>query len=227
LVPAINEKKLSAAGTGGYFCPDYSMKIICIGRNYADHIRELANEKPEEPVLFLKPETALVLQNQEVPFPSFTQDLHHELELVLRVCRDGKDISLQEAGDFYDAIGLGIDFTARDLQAKLKSKGLPWETAKAFDYSAPLSEFIPIDKISLENGIHFQLKVNGEIRQQGNSNLMLFPFDEIISHASRFFRLLPGDVIFTGTPSGVAAVQSGDHLEGFLENTKLLDFKVL
>jgi len=203
------------------------MKIICIGRNYADRIRELANEKPEEPVLFLKPESALVLNNSDVKHPSFTSDLHHELEIVLRVCREGTNIASEHADAYYDAFALGIDFTARDLQAKLKAKSLPWETAKAFDQSAPVSAFIPKSELNLKDGIAFTLQVNGETRQQGNTQMMLFPFAEIIEAASRFFRLMPGDLIFTGTPAGVAAVKPGDQLEAWMEGRKLLEFKVL
>ena len=203
------------------------MKIICIGRNYAEHIRELANEKPDQPVLFLKPETALVQNNKSIRIPSFTSDLHHEVEIVLRVCREGKDILVGEAGYYFDAIALGIDFTARDVQSVLKTKGLPWETAKAFDDSAPISEFLPLFEFEQSSGMDFSLKVNGELRQIGNSSQMIFPFHEIISHASRFFRLMPGDVIFTGTPAGVSAVNSGDRLEGFLADRKLLDFHIL
>ena len=203
------------------------MKIICIGRNYADHIRELANEKPDEPVLFLKPESALILNNSDVKHPTFTSDLHHELEIVLRICREGSNIASENADAYFDAFALGIDFTARDLQAKLKAKSLPWETAKAFDQSAPVSAFIPKSELNLKDGIAFTLQVNGKTRQQGNTQMMLFPFAEIIEAASRFFRLMPGDLIFTGTPAGVAAVKPGDHLEAWMEGRKLLEFKVL
>jgi 2-keto-4-pentenoate hydratase/2-oxohepta-3-ene-1,7-dioic acid hydratase in catechol pathway len=203
------------------------MKIICIGRNYAEHIKELANERPEEPVVFLKPETALVENNHSVHYPEFTKDLHHELEIVLRISRTGRNIPENKAGDYFDTIGLGIDFTARDLQAKQKAKGLPWEIAKSFDSSAPVSGFRPKTDFQQLNSLSFRLEVNGTIRQKGNTADMMFTFDEIISWCSRFFTLQPGDLIFTGTPSGVGPVQPGDHLEGFLEGEKLLDFKML
>ena len=203
------------------------MKIICIGRNYAEHIKELANERPEEPVVFLKPETALVENNQSVPYPDFSKDLHHEIEIVLRISRLGKNIPVNQAGDYFDSIGLGIDFTARDLQSKQKAKGLPWEIAKSFDHSAPVSGFLPKADFLQLNRLSFRLEVNGTIRQEGNTADMMFSFDEIISWCSRFFTLQPGDLIFTGTPSGVGPVQSGDHLAGFLEGRKLLDFKML
>lgn len=203
------------------------MKIICIGRNYSEHIKELANEKPEEPVVFLKPESALVTGNNSVPFPAFTNDLHHEIELVLRISHTGKNIGKNEAGNYFDAIGLGVDFTARDLQAKQKAKGLPWEIAKAFDNSAPVSEFLPLKDIKSISEISFGLHVNGKLRQAGKASEMMFSFDEIISWCSRFFTLQPGDLIFTGTPSGVGPVLAGDHLEGFLEGQKMLDFYII
>ena len=203
------------------------MKIICIGRNYSEHIKELANEKPEEPVVFLKPETALVTGNLSVSFPDFTQDLHHEIELVLRISKTGKNIDIKDAGDHFDAIGLGVDFTARDLQAKQKAKGLPWEIAKSFDHSAPVSEFVPKTQFPDLNALVFSLSLNGSERQKGNSADMMFPFDEIINWCSRFFTLQPGDLIFTGTPSGVGPVQRGDRMEGNLEGQKLLDFKIV
>ena len=202
------------------------MKILCIGRNYADHIQELANEKPDEPVVFLKPDTALVFGNQSVMYPKFTQDMHHELEIVLRINKEGKDIAKKDAPDYFDAIGLGIDFTARDLQTKLKSKGLPWEISKAFDHSAPVSEFFPKSEFSDLANLNFHLHVNGEKRQTGNTSLMLFHFNEIISWISRYFSLQPGDLVFTGTPAGVSAVKPGDRLEAWLEDKKTLDFLV-
>jgi 2-keto-4-pentenoate hydratase/2-oxohepta-3-ene-1,7-dioic acid hydratase in catechol pathway len=203
------------------------MKIICIGRNYSEHIKELANEKPEEPVVFLKPETALVTDNQFVKYPDFTRDLHHEIELVLRISKPGKNVGLTNADQYYDAIGLGVDFTARDLQSKQKSKGLPWEIAKSFDQSAPVSAFIPKTELPDLTGISFRLSLNGTDRQKGSSADMMFSFGEIISWCSRFFTLQPGDLIFTGTPSGVGPVQCGDHLEGFLGEMKMLDFKIV
>lgn len=203
------------------------MKIICIGRNYAEHIRELGNDKPAEPVLFLKPETALVTGNRSVLIPPFTNDLHHEAELVVQISREGKNIPMDEALNYIGGLALGIDFTARDLQARLKSASLPWEISKAFDDSAPVSPFIPFPGPHSSHDIQFSLRVNGELRQQGNTAQMIFPFAEIIHFASRFFRLLPGDMIFTGTPAGVSAVKPGDHLEGYIFEDKLLDFRMV
>lgn len=203
------------------------MKIICIGRNYDEHIRELGNEKPEEPVLFLKPDSALVAENRDVRYPSFTSDLHFEAEIVLRISKAGKEIAVEDAAAFFDAIALGIDFTARDLQSRLKAKGLPWETAKAFDDSAPVSAFIPSEQFSRENGILFSLKVDGDLRQSGDTRKMIYSFEEIIHWSSRFFQLNPGDFIFTGTPSGVGPVQRGSRLEGFLSGEKMLDFRLV
>ncbi|MCC2546531.1 fumarylacetoacetate hydrolase family protein [Hymenobacter sp. BT175] len=203
------------------------MKILCIGRNYAEHIAELHNEVPDEPVIFLKPETALIQRNQPFFYPDFSQDIHHELELVLRVCKNGKNIEEQFAHTYFDAIGLGIDFTARDLQTKAKTKGLPWDLAKGFDGSAPLSPtFKPVADFADLGNIRFHLEVNGETRQQGNSGLMLHPFSAIIAYISRFITLKMGDLIFTGTPSGVGPVKIGDRLAGYLEDEKLLDVAV-
>jgi 2-keto-4-pentenoate hydratase/2-oxohepta-3-ene-1,7-dioic acid hydratase in catechol pathway len=200
------------------------MKIICIGRNYTAHIEELKNEKPDAPVIFLKPETALVKNNEPVYHPEFTQDLHHEVELVLRICKEGKYIQPGFAHTYFDAIGLGIDFTARDLQSKLKEKGLPWEISKAFNQSAPVSSFIPKEKFQDLSNINFQLYVNQKEKQNGNSSFMIFSFTEILCYASQFFTLKTGDLIFTGTPAGVSKVEIGDHLEGFLECEKMMDF---
>lgn len=203
------------------------MKIICIGRNYADHIAELQNETPAEPVIFLKPDTALLQRNQPFFYPDFSQDIHHEIELVLRVSKNGKNIDPKFALTYFDAIGLGIDFTARDLQSKLKSKGLPWELAKGFDGSAPLGHtFKPVADFADLADINFHLEVNGEVRQRGNSGLMLHPFAAIISYVSRFITLKMGDLIFTGTPSGVGPVTIGDQLTGFLEDERILDVAV-
>ena len=200
------------------------MKIICVGRNYIAHIEELKNEKPDSPVIFLKPETALVKNNDPVYHPEFTQDLHHEVELVLRICKEGKYIQPQFSDNYFDAIGLGIDFTARDLQNKLKEKGLPWEISKAFNQSAPVSTFIPKENFKDLKNINFQLSVNQEERQKGNSSLMIFSFSEILCYASQFFTLKTGDLIFTGTPAGVQKVEIGDHLEGTLAGQKMIDF---
>ena len=203
------------------------MKIICIGRNYADHIAELHNEVPTAPVIFLKPETALLQRNQPFFIPDFSTDIHHELELVLRVSKNGKHIEEKFAHTYFDAIGLGIDFTARDLQSELKKKGLPWELAKAFDGSAPVSTtFRPVAEFADLANINFHLEVNGEVRQRGNSGLMLHPFAKIISFVSQYITLKMGDLLFTGTPSGVGPVKAGDQLYGFLEGDKILDVAV-
>ncbi|OGX85292.1 2-hydroxyhepta-2,4-diene-1,7-dioate isomerase [Hymenobacter lapidarius] len=203
------------------------MKIICIGRNYADHIAELHNEVPTAPVIFLKPETALLQRGQPFFVPEFSQDIHHELELVLRVCKNGRHIDEQFASTYFDAIGLGIDFTARDLQGELKKKGLPWELAKAFDGSAPISQtFKPVAEFADLANINFHLTVNGETRQTGNSGLMLHPFARIISFVSKYISLKMGDLLFTGTPAGVGPVKLGDQLEGFLEGEKILELGI-
>jgi 2-keto-4-pentenoate hydratase/2-oxohepta-3-ene-1,7-dioic acid hydratase in catechol pathway len=202
------------------------MKIFCVGRNYAAHIQELKNEKPEAPVIFLKPETALVKNNEPVYHPEFTQDMHHEVEVVVRICKEGKYIQPELAHQYYDAIGLGIDFTARDIQAKLKSNGLPWEIAKAFNQSAPVSAFFPKEDFGDFQHLDFRLDVNGEIRQKGNTSQMIFNLIEILCYLSRFFTVKPGDLIFTGTPEGVARVQAGDRLEGYLQEKKMLDFYI-
>ena len=202
------------------------MKIVAIGRNYADHIAELKNEVPDEPVIFFKPDTAILRNNEPFYYPEYSQDIHHEVELILRVSREGKNIDKKFAHKYYDAIGLGIDFTARDLQAKAKAKGLPWTLAKGFNGSAPVSEFLPLDQFEDLHDINFKLNVNGETRQQGNSKMMLNTFDDIIAYISRFITLKKGDIIFTGTPEGVGPVQIGDRLEGYVEDKKLLDFEI-
>ncbi|MCI0751125.1 MAG: fumarylacetoacetate hydrolase family protein [Flammeovirgaceae bacterium] len=203
------------------------MKIFAIGRNYAEHIQELNNERPDEPVIFTKPETAVLRNNAPFYFPDFSKDIHHEVELVLRICKEGKNIQEKFASKYYDAIGIGIDFTARDLQQKAKEKGLPWDIAKGFNGSAPLSDkFIPIGNFKDLTSINFSLQVNGQLKQQGNTSFMLFPFDYIISYLSRFFTLRTGDLIFTGTPKGVGPVQIGDKLTAFIEDEKLLEFEV-
>ncbi len=202
------------------------MKIFAVGRNYSEHIAELKNERPDEPVIFTKPDTALLKKNQPFYYPDFSNDVHFEVELVLKVGREGKNIQEKFAHKYYDQIGLGVDFTARDLQQKAKEKGLPWDLAKGFNGSAPISEFKPVGDFSDLNDINFRLKVNGEERQLGNTSHMLFSFDYIISYLSRFFTLKKGDLIFTGTPKGVGAVNVDDRLEGFIEDEKLLDFVV-
>ncbi|TAG85859.1 MAG: FAA hydrolase family protein [Bacteroidetes bacterium] len=203
------------------------MKILAIGRNYVAHIQELQNEIPDEPVIFLKPDTAILRNNEPFYMPSFSQDIHHEVELVLRVCKEGKFIAPEFAHKYFDAIGLGIDFTARDIQNKAKAKGLPWETAKGFNGSAPIStNFIPVNEFSNLNNIGFHLEINGETRQTGNTSLVLFDFYQIIHHLSKYFTLKTGDLIFTGTPAGVSAVKVGDRLKGFIENKEMFDFEV-
>jgi 2-keto-4-pentenoate hydratase/2-oxohepta-3-ene-1,7-dioic acid hydratase in catechol pathway len=203
------------------------MKIICIGRNYAEHVRELNNDVPPEPVIFLKPDSSLLRNNDPFYIPDFSKDLHYECELVIRIKRLGSHIETRFAERYYDEVGLGIDFTARDLQNELKSKGLPWEKAKAFDRSAVISnEIIPKAELPDLNSIKFELKKNGISVQRGDSALMLFQVDVLISHISRYFTLKIGDLIYTGTPSGVGPVIAGDRLEGFLEGRKMFDFCV-
>jgi 2-keto-4-pentenoate hydratase/2-oxohepta-3-ene-1,7-dioic acid hydratase in catechol pathway len=202
------------------------MKIICIGRNYADHITELNNERPSEPVIFLKPETAVVLKKFPFVIPEFSQDVHHEVEVLVKINKVGKYIEPKFAHKYYDEIGLGIDFTARDVQSRLKEKGLPWEKAKAFDGSAIISDFLPKKDFSSMENINFELTNNGQIVQSGNTNLMLWKIDAIIAYVSQYFTLKKGDIIFTGTPKGVAAVKEGDVLEGFLEGKSMFKVKV-
>lgn len=203
------------------------MKIICIGRNYVAHAKELNNEVPDEPVFFMKPDSALLRNNDPFYLPGWTNDVHHEIELVLKIKRLGKNIEKRFAQRYYDEIGLGIDFTARDIQQKLKEKGLPWEKAKAFDQSAVLgSTFIDKNEFPDLKNISFRLLKNGNLVQDGNSSLMIFDFDEIISQISRYITLKIGDLIYTGTPAGVGAVGIGDRLEGFLDERKLFDFEI-
>lgn len=202
------------------------MKIFAVGRNYAEHIAELNNERPDEPVIFTKPDTAILKKNQPFFYPDFSEDVHYEVELVLKIGREGKNIQEKFAHKYYDQIGLGVDFTARDLQQKAKEKGLPWDLAKGFNGSAPISDFKSIGDFSDLQNINFKLEVNGEQRQLGNTSHMLFSFDYIISYLSRFFTLKKGDLVFTGTPKGVGAVNVNDRLEGFIEDEKLLDFVV-
>lgn len=202
------------------------MKIICIGRNYTKHIEELQNEKPTEPVIFLKPDTAILPKNFPFFIPEFSNDIHHEVEVLVKINRVGKHIDPKFAHKYYDEIGLGIDFTARDVQAKLKEKGLPWEKAKAFDGSAVIGEFLPKSQFkSLEN-LTFELTNNGKSVQTGATTHMLWKIDELISYVSQYFTLKIGDIIFTGTPEGVAKVNPDDILEGFLEGHKLFRIQV-
>jgi acylpyruvate hydrolase len=203
------------------------MRIFAIGRNYAEHIKELNNERPDEPVIFTKPDTAILKNNAPFYYPDFSNDVHHEVELVLRIAKEGKNIQEKFASKYYDAIGIGIDFTARDLQQKAKEKGLPWDIAKGFNGSAPISDrFIPVSNFNDLTNINFSLTVDKEIKQQGNTKLMLFSFDYIISYLSRFFTLRTGDLIFTGTPKGVGPVRVGNVLSAYIENEKLLEFEV-
>jgi acylpyruvate hydrolase len=198
------------------------MKIICIGRNYVDHIRELHHTIPGSPVFFLKPDTALLTRNRPFYYPAFSHEIHHEIELVMKISKVGKAIQPRFAHTYYDEIGLGIDFTARDLQEEAKKKGLPWALSKGFDQSAPISRFVPKTTLTNLKNLHFRLDLNGTTVQSGNSSLMLFPFDEIISYISGFMTLRTGDLIFTGTPAGVGPVKIGDKLEGFLEGEKMI-----
>jgi acylpyruvate hydrolase len=202
------------------------MKIICIGRNYVEHALELKNEVPSEPVWFMKPDTALLAKGKDFFLPDFSKDIHHEVELVLRICKEGKHIAEEFAGKYYDQVTVGLDFTARDIQQRQKEKGLPWEPAKAFDWSAPVGDFIPVEKIKNRNEIAFSLKKNGSIVQEGQSSLMIFSFEKIIANVSRYVTLRKGDFIFTGTPKGVGRIEVGDKLEAFLEGEKLLTVNV-
>ncbi len=203
------------------------MKIICIGRNYSRHASELKNEIPEEPVVFLKPDTALLRNNDPFFIPDFASEFHYETELVVKINRLGKNIGRQFAHRYYSEVGMGIDFTARDLQSELKEKGLPWERAKAFDHSAAISKrFIPVTSFRDIQNLKFQLIVNDEVRQVGYTGDMLFKVDEIIAYVSRFFTLKIGDLIYTGTPEGVGSVKIGDRFEVVLENEKMMDFLI-
>ncbi|MBS9523287.1 fumarylacetoacetate hydrolase family protein [Litoribacter alkaliphilus] len=202
------------------------MKVIAIGRNYAEHIAELENERPAEPVVFLKPDTAVLKKNMPFYHPDFSSNIHHEVELVLKINKEGKYIKKEFAHRYFDEIGIGIDFTARDLQQKCKEKGLPWEIAKAFNGSAPIGEFLPIADFKDLNNINFHLAINGEEKQKGNTNMMLFDFGAIIEYVSQFFTLKKGDLIFTGTPAGVSKISIGDRLEAYIEDKKLLDFEI-
>lgn len=202
------------------------MKIIAIGRNYAAHAKELNNPLPSSPVIFMKPETAVLKDNKPFYIPEFSSDVHYELEVVLKINKEGKHIAEKFAANYYDEIGLGIDFTARDLQSALKEKGLPWELAKAFDNSAAVSHFIQKTELSDINAIPFELKVNGESRQNGNTENILFSFDKIIAFVSQYITLKKGDLIFTGTPEGVGQVHPGDKLEAWMGGEQFLNFDI-
>lgn len=202
------------------------MKIICIGRNYIDHIKELSNQKPQNPVVFLKPDSSVIAKNQNFIIPSFSNEIHHEVELVVKINKVGKHIDKSFSHKYYDEIGLGIDFTARDIQSNLKEKGHPWEKSKAFDNSCMVGNFLKKEKIEDISKIEFSLKKNNEIVQSGCSNDMLWKIDELISYVSQYFTLKIGDLIFTGTPSGVSKVESGDLLEGYISSIKMFMLKV-
>lgn len=202
------------------------MKILAIGRNYAEHIEELNNERPSEPVVFTKPETALLKKNLPFYYPSISNDIHHEVEVLLKIGKNGKNIEEKFAHKYYDEIGLGIDFTARDLQTKAKEKGLPWALAKGFNSSAPISYFRPKSDYKDMNDLNFSLDIDGKTVQEGNTSLVLFSFSYIISYISKYITLKRGDIIFTGTPKGVGPIQIGNRLEGYLEGEKLLNFEI-
>ena len=202
------------------------MKIICIGRNYTEHAQELGNEIPENPVIFMKPDTALLRNGNPFFLPDFSDEIHYETELVIKINRLGKNIAEKFAHRYYDELTVGIDFTARDLQRKQKELGLPWEIAKAFDNSAPVGEFISKKELADINNINFRLDINGATVQHGNSGDLIYSFDKIIAYISRFFTLKIGDLIFTGTPAGIGGVSINDRLEGYIEDRKLLDFKI-
>ncbi len=201
------------------------MKLICIGRNYADHAKELKNEVPTEPVIFMKPDTALLPKRNPFFLPDFSDEVHHELELVVRINKIGKSIEEKFAHRYYDQVTVGIDFTARDIQAKCKEKGLPWEKAKAFDHSAPLGEWVDLGGRDIQN-LNLELKKNGETVQQGNTNYMLFSVDRLIAEVSKYFTLKIGDLLFTGTPAGVSKVERNDRLEAYLDGERLLALNV-
>ncbi len=203
------------------------MKIFCIGRNYAEHAKELGNAVPDEPIVFSKPPTAVLKDGAPFYHPDFSSDIHHEAEIVVRIAKNGKHIAEKFAHKYYDHISIGIDFTARDLQKKLKTKGHPWEIAKGFDGSAPVGHFVALKNLPPINNIGFTLLKNGQTVQSGNTADLLFSFDKLISYVSTYFTLHKGDYIFTGTPEGVGRVQVGDYLEGYIGGQKLLECKVL
>jgi len=202
------------------------MKIICIGRNYVKHIEELQNERPDEPVVFMKPDSAVLLKQHPFVIPEFSEDIHHEVEILVKINKVGKYIDSKFAHKYYDEIGLGIDFTARDLQSKLKEKGLPWEKAKSFDGSAVIGDFLPKKLFNSLENINFELKNNNNTVQKGNTKYMLWKIDELIAHVSQYFTLKIGDIIFTGTPEGVAIVKSNDVLEGYIEEKRMFKIQV-
>ncbi|MBA3705906.1 MAG: fumarylacetoacetate hydrolase family protein [Bacteroidetes bacterium] len=202
------------------------MKIICIGKNYAEHVKEMKSAIPTEPVFFMKPDTAIIKDGQPFYYPDFSKEIHHEVELILKINKAGKNISTEFANKYYDEIGIGIDFTARDLQMQCKEKGLPWEKSKAFDGSAALGSFIDKKQFSDMSNINFHLTINGSTLQKGNTKDLLFSFDVIVAYVSKFITLKTGDLIYTGTPEGVGNVRIGDRLEAYIENKKLLNFEI-
>ena len=202
------------------------MKIIAIGRNYIEHAKELNNPVHKEPMFFMKPETALIRNNKPFFYPDFSKEIHYESEIVLKICKLGKNIETKFANRYFEEIGIGIDFTARDLQQKCKEKGKPWEIAKAFDGSAPISRFVSKNNYSDLNNLNFSLVKNGETVQNGNTKDMIFNFDDIISYISKFVTLKIGDLIFTGTPAGVGEVKIGDRLSASIDNKLMLNFKI-
>ncbi|MDG4714390.1 fumarylacetoacetate hydrolase family protein [Winogradskyella marincola] len=202
------------------------MKLICIGRNYTDHIKELENEKPTDPVVFLKPDTSILLKKQPFFIPDFSDEVHHEVEVLVKIKKVGKHIDKKFAHKYYDEIGLGIDFTARDLQAQLKAKGLSWEKAKAFDGAAVVGKWLPKSEFQDLNNLNFSLKKNSEVVQTGNTQLMLWKIDELIEYVSKYFTLKIGDIIFTGTPAGVGKVFANDELKGYIEDQEMFSIKI-
>lgn len=202
------------------------MKIICIGRNYSDHVKELANEKPTDPVVFMKPDTSILLKNQPFFIPDFSNDVHHEVEILVKITKVGKYIDKKFSHKYYDEIGLGIDFTARDLQTRLKEKGLPWEKAKAFDGAAVIGDWISKKSFKDINNLSFSLEKNGKVVQAGNTSHMDWEIDELIEYVSKYFTLKIGDVIFTGTPAGVGRVDAEDQLKGFIEDKQMFSITV-
>ncbi len=202
------------------------MKIICIGRNYTEHIKELANERPEEPVVFIKPDSSVLPKEQDFYIPDFTQDVHYEVEVLVKICKAGKHIEERFAHKYYNEIGLGIDFTARDLQTKLKQKGLPWEKAKGFDGSAVIGKWLPKSNFKDLNNLKFSLLKNNELVQEGNTSFMLWKIDELLAYVSKYFTLKKGDILYTGTPAGVGKIATNDYLSGKLEGQELFSVKI-
>ncbi|MGW9685680.1 fumarylacetoacetate hydrolase family protein [Flagellimonas sp. 2504JD1-5] len=202
------------------------MKLICIGRNYAAHIEELENERPKEPVVFIKPDSAILPKEQDFYIPEFSNDIHYEVEVLVKIKKVGKHIAKQFAHTYYDEIGLGIDFTARDVQTELKAKGLPWEKAKGFDGSAVVGKWLPKNKYENMDKLGFSLLKNGENVQKGNTSLMLWKIDELIAYVSTYFMLKKGDILFTGTPAGVGKVSPNDYLSGTLEGEQMFEITV-